>query len=351
MKQRADGRWRKTKVINGKTISFYSSEKTEKKALKDIEDQMLTYLERQSGGISFAEAAAQWEKEHREKVAYRTWMGYSPYLNKAVDTFGKNSVKNITFDNIQKFVNQMIKDGYSKKTIKTAISVLSMVFDDCISNGYLNINYANLIRLPNGLPQKQRELPSEDEIRKVIESRDCFFGDFAYLLLFTGMRRGEALALTIDDIDFEKNIIHIKHSVFFKSNQAVIKAPKTAAGIRDVFIYDNIRPIFENKKGYIFGKGDKPMSEQTFRCAWKRYIKESGVKITPHQLRHAHATLLHEIGIDVKSAQKMLGHADFQTTMQIYTHISETRSNEDFEKLNYQFSNKVKGSNNGRKPE
>jgi site-specific recombinase XerD len=64
-------------------------------------------------------------------------------------------------------------------------------------------------------------------------------------------------------------------------------------------------------------------------------MDQMGIHITPHQLRHAYASyILYDSNIDVKTAQKLLGHADMSTTMDIYTHVTETRRNEGFEQIN-----------------
>ena len=77
-----------------------------------------------------------------------------------------------------------------------------------------------------------------------------------------------------------------------------------------------------------------PMTEQAFKRAWEHYKKDSKVSITPHQLRHAFATILYEAEIDPKSAQKMMGHADYKTTIDIYTHLSSRKERIELEKLN-----------------
>jgi len=80
----------------------------------------------------------------------------------------------------------------------------------------------------------------------------------------------------------------------------------------------------KDKEVYLFGK-DKMLTEQSYRRAWEHYCKDSGVTITPHHLTHAFATILFDAEISSKSAQKIWGHADYKTTMDIYTHISEKR--------------------------
>ncbi len=333
MKQRADGRWSKKKRINGKDIFFYSTEKTEKAAKKDIEDQMIRYVEEITRKKSFKEIAEDWSDHHQSEVAYKTWQGYQAHYKRAITEFGDHPISEIQTADIQLFINRLGKKGYAYKTVKSGLDVISMIFDHAIMQKEITLNPCDYIKLPQNLPRQTRELPNEAEIQKIKNGLNCHFGEFAYLLLYTGLRRGEALGLRAEHIDFEKRIIKIQQSIFFKNNRPELKQPKTKAGIREVFLLDCLVPILKEKKGYIFG-GEKPMTEQAFRRAWERYQRESGVTITPHQLRHAYATILYETGISEKSAQRLLGHADIKTTLEIYTHISERQNQSDFEKLN-----------------
>ena len=333
MKQRADGRWRKTKRINNKNVYFYSSAKTERAALRDIERQMLKYTEELTKKKKFEEIAEAWKEEHQENVEFKTWQGYNVHYNRAVVEFGGHYINEIQIPDVQNYINRLAKRKYAFKTVKTALNVLSLIFDFAIIEKQISTNPCKYIKIPQGLERKERELPKDEEIQKVINSLNCHFGEFAYLLLYTGLRRGEALALHIDDIDFNNKVININKSVIFKHNQAELKSPKTKSGYRTVFLLDCLIPILKNKKGYIFG-GEKLMSEQALKRAWERYVKESGVTITPHQLRHGYATILYENGISQKTAQKLLGHSNYQTTADIYTHISQSKMQSDFEKLN-----------------
>ena len=95
MKQRADGRWLKVKRINGKNISFYSKAKTERSAIKDIETQMLRYIEETSKARTFEYYADLWQGEHRERVSYKTWQGYKTHYDRAAEEFGEILIKDI----------------------------------------------------------------------------------------------------------------------------------------------------------------------------------------------------------------------------------------------------------------
>ena len=112
------------------------------------------------------------------------------------------------------------------------------------------------------------------------------------------------------------------------NNRPMIKQPKTAAGCREIVLLDVLaeklpkgKPddlLFPNEKGELMGN-------MQFQRKWEKYCKETGLKITPHQLRHAYATILFDAGIDDKDAQELLGHANLSTTRDIYTHITQSR--------------------------
>ena len=149
------------------------------------------------------------------------------------------------------------------------------------------------------------------------------FGMWAMILLYTGMRRGELAAIQLKDIDFNNGIIHVWRSVEFINNQPVLKdMPKSISGVRDIPILDILKPLllFHCKdlgdNDFIFGK-TAPLTETKIKKRWKKYCKEIDIDIHQHQLRHAYAKILYRAGIDPKTAQGLLGHADIQTTMNI----------------------------------
>lgn len=162
-----------------------------------------------------------------------------------------------------------------------------------------------------------------------------------YLILYTGLRKGEALALTYEDIDFTNNVIHITKSVYHESTSPKIKSPKTAAGVRTVPI---LAPLIDKLpakgKGYVFSTdgGKTPLKHDEYNTMWETYSAKTGITCTAHQLRHSYATMLFECGIDVKDAQDLLGHSTAAMTQDIYTHIRETHRQQTAQRLNEKLS-------------
>lgn len=335
MKQRKDGRWQKAVTINGKRVFFYSSEPTERKAVKDIEQQLIQYTQKSKDGILFSEAATEWKIKHFPTIAFNTQVKYENCLKRALAYFGDYHIKDLTALDVERYVKKLVAEGFAKDTVSVNLGTVSRVFEYAEIQGYIDNNICKNIRIPKGLPKSTREAPTKDERSAIINSVDKHFGLFAYMAIMTGLRRAELLALTWDDIDFGANIIKVNKSVVYQHNQPIISPTKTKNSVRDVMMPKALSDVLITKKatGYIFGSKDKPMTYQAFRRAYERYQRESGVKLTAHQLRHGYATLLYEANIDAKSAQALLGHANISTTLDIYTHISASKMQLEKEKL------------------
>lgn len=338
MKQRADGRWLKVVAINGKRKYFYSSEPTEKKAIKDINRQMIEYTEKEVKGSFFKDVAAEWERVHYPKIEYSTMTRYKTYVSFAVDYFADFYIKEITAENIQSFLNGSAESGRSTKTIKDQMSVLRMIFKYAVIKQYISNNPTLYITPPKGNKSLKRNALTAEQVKRVEQSIDKPFGLLAYFLLYTGLRKGELLALQYKDIDFEKKIITIDKSVYLVGNRPHLKATKTAAGTRKVILLDCLAeklPKRNNPDEYVFpGVDGGAMPGSFFTRHWRKWQKASGLDVTAHQLRHTYATILYEAGVNVKDAQSLMGHSDISVTQNIYTHIRETHMNNTANKLN-----------------
>ena len=178
-------------------------------------------------------------------------------------------------------------------------------------------------------------------------------------MLYCGLRRGELLALLWSDIDLDNQTLSVTKAADMPTNATTIKKPKTRAGIRTVPIPNAILPALqwaksETKSMYVCPNMTTGgiMSAQAYGQAWRSYMHylniQAGGKdrsrinpkivamepFTAHQLRHSYATMLYDADVDVKTAQKLLGHADFGVTMKIYTHLSAEKETAGIEKLN-----------------
>jgi len=156
---------------------------------------------------------------------------------------------------------------------------------------------------------------------------DCI--PFFRALFFTGMRKGEARALTVDDFNLDSKCITISKSM--RKYKSSIKAPKTPAGNRkiklDEITFELLKPLKSNEK-WLFGDF-KPISRDRIDRAFAFGIEKSGVKkIRIHDLRHSHASYLIMNGANIVAVSKRLGHASINMTLNTYAHLFKDSENE-----------------------
>ena len=337
MTRRKDGLWQQqyTVVENGKKKQKYFYGKTKKEVLSKI----AAYEASVSTGRTFKEVAEDWWEDAEPQLAHNTTKGYRPALRRAIEEFGEDYIRDIKPLDISRYLRRFIKETHAAdKTARTQLMVINLVCRYAVEeSGDLDSNPARDVHVPKGLEKQPRQIASDEDIFRVKNSTDCTFGMVAYWLMYTGMRRGELLALTWEDVDLNAASISITKSVYHIGDKPHIKQPKTASGYRTLPLLNKLREKITPGTGLIFPDPitGKLMTNAHFERWWKKYMEESGVSCTAHQLRHAYATMLEENNISEKDAQYLLGHAQISTTKDIYTHIRESKK----ERLNAQLLN------------
>jgi integrase len=219
-----------------------------------------------------------------------------------------------------------------------------------------------------GITAKKRRPLTDDEVNLITSTFEGHrMGIPVLLLLYCGLRRGELIALTWNDVSLKNKSINVNKAVVFGNNKAIIQSPKTDSGVRTIPIPDTILDALRfARKGadstMVCPAADGGiMSQIAFKRAWESYKHYLNIQaggrdksrsnpkltvidnITPHMFRHTYATILYNAGVDVKSAQRFLGHADINVTLKIYTHLSEQKKAEAVAALNNHLSGKELG--------
>lgn len=331
MKKRKDGRYCKQIRINGKKISFYG------KTVAELNKSIVNYQERETKGQLFQDVAKRWENYYLQTAKYTTYKrcGKSAFES-TLKQFGKFYIKEIIPRDIDLYLKELAAKGYAQKTVATYKSILHQILQYAVLCGNIDTNPAAEVKLPKNLPKKLRDMPSDEDIQ-IVDTLHDDFGFIAYFLLYTGLRISEALALNYDDIDRQSKTIIINKKLVYDGNKPILEhETKTESGTREVILLDRLAEYLPiRKKGIIFcdDKGDY-YTRSLFRHRWERLQKDTGITLTPHQLRHAYATMLFEAGIDEKDAQELMGHSDIKLTRSIYTHIRQKRRLETAATLN-----------------
>ena len=172
-----------------------------------------------------------------------------------------------------------------------------------------------------------------NKVISIINDDDVCFKTLFSTLYWTGMRIGEALALTKSDIDIEKRTININKSFSRINKEDLITPPKTPKSNRKISIHKELADLLNeyiNKLPYL--ADDERLfnlSKVTARQSLYKYAKKAGVKqIRIHDLRHSHASLLVELGFSPLLIAQRLGHEKIETTLQIYSHLFPNKEEE-----------------------
>ena len=330
-KKRADGRYLKQIRINGKVKSFYG------KTIAELNRKILEFEDAQINGRKFSVVADEWLNEYLKEIPYTTFKkcGQAAY-NYALEWFGDMIIMDITSHDIAIYMKGLAVKGYYQKTVATYKSIVNQICNHALISGEIKVNPCSDVPLPKHLPKGQRTLPDTDTI-KVVDTLHSGFGFLAYFLLYSGLRKSEALALDYEDIDRENKRIRVNKRIVYEGNNPVVQGGnKTESGTREVILLDRLAKYLpDKKKGHIFANEDGSyLTQKQLRCRWEKIQKENNIKLTAHQLRHAYATMLFEAGVDEKDAQELMGHSDITLTRQIYTHIRSKRKDETAAKLN-----------------
>lgn len=326
-KKRSDGRYATTIVIGhdkyGAPIKKTVYGKTQKDLSNKIADLKVNGEKSENAFFGLAE---KWMESHQKIVGTNTMKGYKEALHK-LEPLYPIPIEIITVNDVQSIINNLNSQGLSKSLQKRVRLVYSLICNYAISK---NINISNLssqINVPKNAKEEPRDALTEEEMDVVHKSANLPFGIYALLMMYTGLRRGELCALQWGDLDFDNKVIKISRAITYINNRPYIKPPKTKMGYRSIPLLDAVihylDPSGHANDEFIFG-GQSPMLESTVKNNWNKYIKQAGLEhITQHQLRHSYATILYLSGVDVKTAQSILGHANVETTLGRYTHISQ----------------------------
>jgi len=321
----------KRKAFYGKT----KREVQEKMAAAKLELYQGTYIE--PSKITVGEWMDEWYETYRKRYVRKTTSSLSLTAIKQIEPIlGKIKLKDLRRDTVQKFINNMNDNDFSATYIKTVVGVLRLALEQALKNGMIPQNVASKLKTPEYQRKEKVILTPEEQKSFIKAAQSNKYGDLILLLLATGIRIGEAKALTWNDIDFEVGTLKInKGLIDIKLEGEIIReigSTKTKSSNREIPLLPSVLKMLQIKKEHdppndmnlLFG-GFKNgyMSSSRPRRIIKQILEEAKIdkRLTPHSLRHTFATRGLEKGIELKVMQELLGHSSIKMTADIYAHL------------------------------
>ncbi len=278
-------------------------------------------------------------------------------------------VKDLKVRDIQAYYNKLSKEGKSANCIKMLNKLIAPCIKYAYDNDIIIKDFSRSIVLPtenekSKLDKKATVNPfTLEEQRQFIKAIKGHENEMLFLTaLNTGMRQGELLALTWNDINFKHNFIRVNKNLSVVNEvtkegrgEAVleIQTPKTKNGIRTVDIPElltkqlkqykakqstdkiKIGNLYENNNLVFCDSFGRYLDRRNLLDVYKKVLKNNGIKSRKfHDLRHTYATRLFELGENPKTVQELLGHSSLSITLDTYTHVLESMKSKAISKLN-----------------
>ncbi|MGV3027067.1 tyrosine-type recombinase/integrase [Clostridium thermobutyricum] len=360
------------RIINNKEYYFFRLRHKNLKSPKDLYGTTVKELNKKIKDITYElDHNIKDEKESFENF-FVNWLFEVNFINKKPSTkeryeglyrnYIKNSelsklkIKDISQTDIQKYYNSLIKKGISVTTITQLNKIIAPSIRYAYNNNLIIKDFTKAIILPT--KKEEDKLNSKNKINPfTIDEQNKFINsiignDLEILFLTalnTGMRQGELLALTWNDIDFENNTISINKTVKYIApvdtngrgkGFVSVQTPKTVNSIRTIplplFLKDKLKEykinqsknrlllanLYHNNNLVFCNTYGNYLDSSMVRKKFKKVLEKNNLPIRKfHDLRHTFATRLFELGENPKTVQTLLGHSNISTTLDTYTHV------------------------------
>lgn len=270
-----------------------------------------------------------WKLLRVSNTKTRTKIIYNYYFNYHIkNSLGKIEIEKICGDDVHNFVLSMSKN-YATSTISGCLRLLKT----CLVDYYEKYNIKPIkfikIKIPNA-KERQVNCFSIQEQKIIEKSLDIIKHPKQIgilLALYLGLRLGEILALNWENVELDKNLIHIKSSVHYINSKFIYTAPKTKSSFRTIplpmFLVNVLKKVKKQSKSkfVVSDKQGNPIIPRTYQYEFEALLKKCEVSHKGfHSLRHTFATRALECGMDIKSLADILGHANPMITLKRYTH-------------------------------
>ncbi|AHA74591.1 MULTISPECIES: site-specific integrase [Bacillus] len=308
-----------------------------KKEAREAEAKMLIEKETNSS-LTFAQVADSyfnWYSQRRKQSSINTIK--NAIYNHLLKEFGKVKIDCITARHVMDYQNKMINE-YSAEYLKKFHTTLSAIFNFGIKFHGLTTNPARIAGNFQKESKKRINFWEFEEFKQFISFVDePLYKAFFSTLYYSGARKGELLALTWADVNFEERTIDINKTEYNRQ----ITVPKTKSSNRIImlpnFVMHFLQTIKEDaaltvpvKNDYVvFGEFYTSLATTSLHKKFNKYLKISMVKeIVMHEFRHSHASYLINKGVSPLVVAQRLGHSDVATTLNTYSHLYPSKQAE-----------------------
>ena len=349
LRLRNDGRWEGRIVVgydekgNPKTKSVLAHTKGEcLEKLEKLKEECGRTAEKLKPDMPFGEWIDFWYKYFSSpKLRPTTQATYENRIyGHIIPSVGKIPLSKLTQNDLQQFYAKLKRTGRKKDVETKGTSVSDRMVRSChalcrsslekaLEEGLITRNPSIGCKLPPKKNGEMKVLTQNEIVRLLNQAYDEGYYEMFLLELTTGMRRGEILGLKWRDLNLETGELNIKRQLTTKG----ISVPKTKSSIRTVLLPPDMLDLLREMKktakyDWIFPspvKEGEPRNPTAITKRFRIMLERAHCKhVRFHDLRHTFATMALENGMDVKTLSAMIGHVSSETTLNIYSHVTDT---------------------------
>ncbi len=353
LRKRADGRWEARVVIGydekGNPITKNVTAMEKGKCLEKLEQLKEKCGVQLTGKVKAEMAFGDWmdfwyQQYEKQRIRPTTQAHYENLIyNHVVTDVGKIPLNKLTQNDLQQFYGRLkvsgrkirteiYGKGLSDRMVRCCHAVCRKGLEKAVKDGLIRVNPAIGCKLPPKKAAEMQVLTHDEMQRFIIQAKADGYFEMFILELSTGLRVGELAGLQWDDLDIQTGELHISRQATTVHGNIHVCTPKTKSSIRTIILPPEIvRILAEYKKRigsrWMFPspvKEDAPLHPSVIRKAMQRTLERADCKIVRlHDLRHTFATNALANGMDVKTLSAIIGHISSETTLNIYTHITD----------------------------
>lgn len=332
---------RKAKCVGSKEAAVIAAKKIEAKLTLE-QFNIAEEQERRPFRVYYKAWLESYVKNHTKESTYTSYeLAYRAHL---LSFLGDTDIREITREQLKRFLYEKLNVDLARNTVRGYLAPLREMFNHALEDGHVDRNpcqgLMRNIRTEKGERQEKVSFLTREEVAALLDTcQDHFLAHYPFLLLLvrTGLRLGEAVALQWGDIDFHSRFIEVRRTYSHIGGRYLTpKSGKTRRVDMSRMLTDTLKTLhYERKKEMLRkGWGEVPlwvftsetgtmMDPDNFRrCVWEKLLTKAGFRhVRIHDLRHTFASLLIQQGESLAYVKEQMGHHSIQVTVDIYGHL------------------------------
>lgn len=355
LKRRKDGRY--CAVFMGK--QFMGQTEAEALAKRDAYKRQMQEEGLIRENPTVAQFAERWLPVNKTGVSAATYNISLLHMQKLCAVIGGLYVRDVRPSDIKQVYAEQyagMSDGY----IKHAKAIFTALFASAMEDGLTPSNPARAQTAQPHKGTKGTHRAITDEERRLIETvaTDHRMHAAAIVMLYAGLRPQEVKALRVEDVDFDKGVIHVRSFIHKSGNNhyTVDETGKTPKATRTVPLFAPVRQALQGKTGLVLAAGDGELvTRRAWEKAWRSYryamekhlngmtahryahLKDKPVwktfTVLPYDLRHSFATWCRDNNVELHTCVEWMGHTDAQMILRVYDSVTDTRAQKEADRL------------------